>query len=218
MNVTGEPTPPPQVFLVDDERDVSDALMWLLESVKIPSRSFDNAEHFMQALREARGPVCAVLDLRMPVISGLELQQRLTEQGLAVPLIFLSAHGDVPAAVNAMQQGAVDFLQKPFNPQAFLHKINRLLRLAVEHYEGRRQQQDVQLLLARLSARELEVFGGLLEGKTSKALARDLGISSKTVDVHRASVMRKLLVGSPSELVKVFGQVRGAPPPLLSRT
>ena len=203
-------TPAVQVFLVDDERDVTDALMWLLESVKIVSRSFDNADSFVQALREARGPVCAVLDLRMPGISGLELQQQLIEEGLDVPLIFLSAHGDVPAAVNAMQHGAIDFLQKPFNSQAFLHSINRLVKLAAAHHERRQQFQDVQQLLARLSSRELNVLDGLLAGQTSKQIARDLGISPKTVDVHRASVMRKLLVNNGTELVRLLGTSRSS--------
>jgi two-component system, LuxR family, response regulator FixJ len=201
-------TPSVQVFLVDDERDVTDALMWLLESVKIVSRSFDNADSFVQALREARGPVCAVLDLRMPVVSGLELQQQLIDEGIDVPLIFLSAHGDVPAAVNAMQHGAIDFLQKPFNSQAFLHSINRLVKLAAAHFERRQQAQGVQQLLARLSRRELEVLDGLLAGQTSKQLAKTLCISPKTVDVHRASVMRKLLVSSGTELVKLVGPAR----------
>ena len=199
-----------QVFLVDDERDVTDALMWLLESVKISSRSFGNADSFVQALREARGPVCAVPDLRMPGISGLELQQQLIEEGLDVPLIFLSAHGDVPAAVNAMQHGAIDFLQKPFNSQAFLHSINRLVKLAAAHHERRQQFQDVQQLLARLSSRELNVLDGLLAGQTSKQIARDLGISPKTVDVHRASVMRKLLVNNGTELVRLLGTSRSS--------
>jgi FixJ family two-component response regulator len=202
--------PPVQVFLVDDERAVTDGLRWLLESVRIPSRSFDRAESFVQALREVRGPVCAVLDLRMPGMSGLELQQLLLDEGLGVPLIFLTAHGDVPAAVNAMQQGAVDFLQKPFNPQAFLHSVNRIVRLARENFQNRQRDLGVQHQLDRLSPRELEVLDGLLEGKTSKTLARDLGISPKTVDVHRASVMRKLLVGSSAELLKRVGAVRSA--------
>lgn len=202
---------PVQVFLVDDERSVTDGLMWLLESVKIASRSFDDPDEFIQALRDAQGPVCAVLDLRMPGISGLELQQRLMEEGQTVPLIFLSAHGDVPAAVNAMQQGAIDFLQKPVNSQAFLNSVNRIVRLARESYANRQQSEGLQQKLDRLSARELDVLDGLLDGKTSKLLARDLGISPKTVDVHRASVMRKLLVSNGAELVKLVGSSRRPP-------
>lgn len=201
--------PKAQVFLVDDERSVTDGLMWLLESVKIESRSFDEVDSFVQALRDAQFPVCAVLDLRMPGTSGLELQQRLIDEGIDVPLIFLSAHGDVPAAVNAMQQGAIDFLQKPVNSQAFLNSINRVVRIARERFESKRRDDGVQQKIARLSARELDVLHGLLEGKTSKTMARDLGISPKTVDVHRASVMRKLLVTNSAELVKMVGPTRG---------
>jgi FixJ family two-component response regulator len=199
-----------QVFLVDDERAVTDALMWLLESVKIPSRSFDDADSFVQALRDVQGPVCAVLDLRMPGVSGLELQQRLADDGIDVPLMFLSAHGDVPAAVNAMQQGAVDFLQKPVNSQSFLNSINRIVRMARERFENKQREEGVQQKLDRLSARELDVLSGLLDGKTSKLMARDLNISPKTVDVHRASVMRKLLVSNSAELIKMVGPLRGS--------
>lgn len=200
-------TPAVQVFLVDDESTVTDALMWLLESVKIPSRSFDSADDFRQALRDARGPVCAVLDLRMPGVSGLELQQQLIDD----PLIFLSAHGDVPAAVNAMQQGAIDFLQKPVNAQAFLHSINRIVRQARERFRSRQRDLGIRQQLDRLSARELEVLDGLLDGRTSKEIARLLDISPKTVDVHRASVMRKLGVGvgAAAELVRAVGGLRG---------
>ena len=203
-------TPAVQVFLVDDERSVTDGLMWLLESIKIPSRSFDSAEAFLHALRETAGPVCAVLDLRMPGTSGLELQQQLLDEGLDIPLIFLSAHGDVPAAVNAMQQGAVSFLQKPFNPQDFLHNINRIARLAGERFEARVHKLGMRQQLDKLSAREREVLDGVLEGKTSKQLARDLGISPKTIDVHRANVMRKLLVSNSAELVSRVGALRAA--------
>ena len=205
MNTDMEPV---QVFLLDDERAVTDGLVWLLESVKIPSRSFDDAEDFLQALLAARGPVCAVLDLRMPGTSGLELQQRMVDQGLDVPLIFLSAHGDVPAAVTAMQQGAIDFLQKPFNSQAFLNSVNRIIRLAREHHHCRQLSLDIQHQLDRLSSRELEVLDGVLEGKTSKLLARELGLSPKTVDTHRASVMRKLMVENAAELAKRVGSAR----------
>lgn len=197
-----------EVLLVDDEPTVTDALMWLLESVRIPSRSFTDPEAFIEAAKAAGGPVCAVLDLRMPGISGLELQQRLHDEGLDIPLIFLSAHGDVPAAVNAMQQGAIDFLQKPFNHQAFLHSVNRIVRLARERHDARQRDRGVQHQLDRLSTRETEVLDGLLEGHTSKEIARQLGISPKTVDVHRANVMRKLMVANSAELLRLVGTTR----------
>lgn len=199
-----ESTEPVQVLLVDDERDVTDALMWLLESVKIQSRAFSSASEFLAALTQIRGPVCAVVDLRMPEMSGLELQQRLVDEGFDIPLIFLTAHGDVQAAVNAMQVGASDFLQKPFNPQAFLASVNRIVRLARERHAQQQRDQELRAQLACLSAREAEVLNGLLDGRTSKEIARALNISPKTVDVHRANVLRKMMVGNSSELVRLL--------------
>lgn len=195
---------PVQVFVVDDEPEVTDALVWLLDSIKVPSRVFTSATPFFRALREARGPVCAVLDLRMPEMSGLEIQKKLVDEGLQVPLFFLSAHGDIPAAVNAMQLGAVDFLQKPFNPQSFLDAINRILRLARDSYLERIERTHLQQRLDKLSARELEVLKALLKGHTSKEIARVLNISPKTVDVHRANVLRKMEVGGTAELLRLM--------------
>jgi two-component system, LuxR family, response regulator FixJ len=201
MNELVEPV---QILLVDDERDVTDALMWLLESVNIQSRAFSSASEFLAALPTIRGPVCAVFDLRMPEMSGLELQQRLLDENLDIPLIFLTAHGDVPAAVTAMQTGAVDFVQKPFNPQGFLASINRISRLARERHAHRQLEHAFREQLARLSTREREVLDGLLDGRTSKEIARLLNISPKTVDVHRANLLRKMMVNSGAELVRLF--------------
>ncbi|MBW7923806.1 MAG: response regulator transcription factor [Burkholderiaceae bacterium] len=193
------------VLLVDDEPGVTDALAWLLESVRIPSRAFASARDFLRALDEIDGPVCAVLDLRMPEMSGLELQQRLIEAGHDVPVMFLSAHGDVPAAVNAMQAGAVDFLQKPLNPQAFLTSVNRIIRLARERYARREHERELQRELRSLSSREIDVLEGLRRGHTSKEIARALEISPKTVDVHRANILRKMKVSSAAELIRRLG-------------
>lgn len=196
---------PVLVLLVDDEPAVTDALAWLLESVRIPSRAFRSAGEFLQALDGIGGPVCAVLDLRMPEMSGLELQQLLLELGHDLPVMFLSAHGDVPAAVNAMQAGAVDFLQKPLNPQAFLTSVNRIIRLARERHAAREHARVLQRELRQLSAREMDVLEGLRRGHTSKEIARSLDISSKTVDVHRANILRKMKVSSAAELVRRLG-------------
>jgi FixJ family two-component response regulator len=125
-----------------------------------------------------------------------------------VPLTFLSAHGDVPAAINAMQQGVIDFPQKPLNSQAFLNSVYRIVRLAPERFDSKQHDDGVRHRFDHLSARELEVLHGLLEGKTSEAMAREPGMSPKTVDVHRASVMRKLLVSNGAELVKLVGSAR----------
>lgn len=195
------------VLLVDDEPGVTDALAWLLESVRIPSRAFASAHDFLRALGEIDGPVCAVLDLRMPEMSGLELQQRLLEAGHDLPVMFLSAHGDVPAAVNAMQAGAVDFLQKPLNPQAFLTSVNRIIRLARERHAVREHERGLQRELRKLSSREIDVLEGLRRGHTSKEIARALEISPKTVDVHRANILRKMKVSSAAELIRRIGTI-----------
>ena len=202
-------TEPVQVFLVDDERDVTDGLMWLLDSVKIPSRAFSNAEDFLAVAKKTTGPACAVLDLRMADTSGLALQRRMLEDGLQLPLIFLSAHGDVPAAVTAIQHGAIDFLEKPFKPQAFLDAVNRLMRIARERHEQKAQENDFKESVKKLSARETEVLGQLIEGRTSKETAQILHISPKTVDVHRASIMRKMMVTSIGELQRLIGRLQG---------
>lgn len=199
-------TVPVQVYLVDDERSVTDALAWLLESVKISSRPFSSALEFLAKLPELERPACAVLDLRMPEMSGLELQRRMLDAGHDMPLIFLTAHGDVPAAVNAMQAGAVDFLQKPFNPDAFLTSVQRAVRLARERHARQLSELDLRRSLAQLSTRERDVLRELLDGRTSKEIAKALSISPKTVDVHRANVMRKMGVGSSAELLRLLGK------------
>jgi len=203
---------PVQVFLVDDERAVTDGLKWLLDSVKIPARAFSNAEDFLAEVRKARGPACAVLDLRMAETSGLALQQQMLAEDLQLPLIFLSAHGDVPAAVNAIKLGAFDFMEKPFKPQAFLEAINRLMGIARENYEQKAKESDIRGNLKKLSAREAEVFECLIEGRTSKEVAQLLLISPKTVDVHRASIMHKMSAASVGELQRMMGLLRRAKP------
>ncbi len=189
------------VFLVDDEPEVATALVWLLDSVKINTCALHSGAALLTTLAALNGPACAVIDLRMPEMSGLELLQQMNERGHRIPVLFLSAHGDVPAAVKAMQLGAIDFLQKPFNSQAFLHGVNRAIKLAREVWEQRVRGINLELLLARLSDREKDILQSLSLGQTSKEIARTLGISPKTVDVHRANVMRKLEVTTYRDLV-----------------
>jgi len=198
---------PVSVFIVDDEPEVTASLAWLLKSVNIPARTFNSPTAFLSAVRTATGPICAVLDLRMPEMSGLELQQQLIAEKLEMPLIFLSAHGDVPAAVNAMQMGAVDFLQKPFNPQNFLKCINRILRQAKERYDSRERALALRAHLEKLSAREIEILDALIAGQTSKEIARRFEISPRTVDVHRANIIRKMAVTSSTELLRLLDRL-----------
>jgi two-component system response regulator FixJ len=146
-----------------------------------------------------------VIDLRMPEMSGLELQNRISEIGHDLPLIFLTAHGDIPAAVNAMQAGAIDFIQKPFNPDKFLASVQRAMRLAGQRHAKRVVDLKIRRLIEQLSAREQEVLHGLLDGRTSKEIAVALDISPKTVDVHRANVMKKMGVTNTAELMRLVG-------------
>ncbi len=194
------------VFLVDDEPSVTDALTWLLESVRIDATAFASPSLFLEAIRRFEGPACAVVDLRMPEMSGLELQRQVTEAGRQLPIVFLTAHGDVPAAVNAMQAGAIDFVQKPFNPDRFLESVRKAIRLAREQYALCQERMLWQRQLDQLSARETEVLHCLLDGRTSKEIAKKLAISPKTVDVHRANVMRKMGVDTSAELVRLVGR------------
>ena len=193
-----------RIFLVDDEPDVTRGLSWLLESVGLRAQGFGEALLFLDALGHCPGPACAVLDLRMPGLSGLEIMERLVGQRPDIPIVFLSAHGDVPSAVRAMKLGAFDFLQKPFNPQQFLDCIQRARRQAVERHADWLRRRDFDACLARLSARERQVLEHMLDGGSSKEIGRALGISPKTVDVHRANILRKLEVPNARQLTSRF--------------
>lgn len=193
-----------RIFLVDDEPDVTRGLSWLLESVSLASTPCNAAEPFLAELFAHPGAACAVLDLRMPGLSGIELMERIAPHRPDVPIIFLSAHGDVPSAVRAMKLGAVDFLQKPFNPQQFLECIHRAIRSAGERHADWLKRRDYDHSLERLSAREREVMEHTLAGRSSKEIGRVLEISPKTVDVHRANILRKLEVSTARELASRF--------------
>jgi two-component system response regulator FixJ len=193
-----------EVLIVDDDPGVTRGLCWLLESIRVPSRAFNTPHEFLAALPAHHGPACVVLDLRMPEVSGLETMEQLTRVRADIPIIFLSAHGDVPSAVRAMKLGAVDFLQKPFNPQQFLDCVARASGLARERHVELEKQRRLDSVLSRLSPRERDVFRYLVEGASSKEIGRKLDISYKTVEVHRANVLRKLEVVSARELMLRF--------------
>lgn len=195
---------PVKVYIVDDDTEVTASLTWLLESVKITVAVYNTPSAFLQALRGEHGPACAVIDLRMPEMSGLELQQQLVSNGMDIPLMFLTAHGDVPAAVHAMQMGAIDFLQKPFNPQIFLTAVNRIARRARDIYCQRMEKSKLEGLLQSLSKREMDVLHAVYNGRTSKETARLLNVSPKTIDVHRANIMRKMGVPTATELTRLL--------------
>ena len=197
MNTSGQ-----QVFVIDDDEAVRDSMSMLLETVDLPHRCFGSAADFLEYFDGTqRG--CLVLDIRMPGMSGLELQQRLKEANAVLPIIFITGHGDIPMAVEAMRQGALDFMRKPFREQDLLDRIQQ----ALEHEAGMRDVllDRARLLerIATLTAREHEVFERVVKGQANKVIAIELGISERTVEVHRAQVMKKLEARTLAQLVRI---------------
>lgn len=191
----------PIVYIVDDDQDLRTSLAWLLESVSVQARCFAGAEEFLSQY-DPRQPACLVLDVRMPQTSGFQLQEILNQRGSTLPTIFVSAHGDIPMSVKAMQNGALDFVEKPYNPQQMIERIQAALRTAVSAQLDQEQRQLLQGKLALLTSREREVLMLVLDGKASKVIARELSISVKTVDVHRTKIKEKMGVTSIAMLVR----------------
>jgi FixJ family two-component response regulator len=192
----------PTVFLVDDDEPVRQAVSLLLRSAGLPCETFASGDEFLAAFDPAR-PGCLVVDMRMPGMSGLDLQARLQEAGHAIPVIVITGHGDVPAAVRALKQGAVDFIEKPFNEQILLDAVNRAL---ARDRESRSHRHDLERCRERLDAlteREREVMNLVVDGQPNKIIADRLALSVKTVEYHRGNVMAKLQVESVADLVKL---------------
>jgi FixJ family two-component response regulator len=191
------------VHVVDDDDSVRRSLVSLLEGVGIPVATFPSAEVFLKALRDdTRG--CILLDVRMPGMSGLQLQQVLRERDVTMPTIILTGHADVPMAVSAMSAGAAGFVEKPFHPQELLDRIHDCLEADGRQAALRAERRQASEALARLSSREQEVLRQLVTGKPSKLIASALGISEKTVDVHRSNLMRKTGTRSVAELMRLW--------------
>jgi RNA polymerase sigma factor (sigma-70 family) len=198
----------PTVFVVDDERSVGYSIELLLRSVGVQARTFLSAQEFLDAY-EPGIQGCLVLDVRMPGMSGMELQERLGEMGSTLPIIFVTAHGDVPMAVDAMKAGAVDFIQKPFRDQDLLDKVTQALDLSARTHAELAEIAEIRARLVSLTPRETEVMELVVAGKPNKKIARALGISQRTVEIHRARVMEKMKVRSVSILVQLVMRARG---------
>jgi RNA polymerase sigma factor (sigma-70 family) len=195
----------PTVFIVDDDQAVARSLRWLIESVQLKVETFASAQAFLDGYATTK-PGCLVLDVRMPGMSGIELQERLTVQRIRVPIIFITGHGDVQMAVRAVQAGAFDFIEKPFNDQDLLDRIQRAISFDSEQRARDSLRARLSALLASLTPREREVLNLVVEGMSNKAVANTLGLSAKTVEVHRAKVMEKMHARSVADLVKMAMQ------------
>ncbi len=198
----------PIVYLVDDDDAVRDSLGMLFKSIGLKHEAYGSALDFLQRYDRSRHS-CLVADIRMPGLSGLELQQRLNEQGAEIPIIFITGHGDVPMAVTAMKSGAVDFVQKPFRDQDLIDRINKALELDRKRRKGRAEEDEIRGRIALLTPREKEVMQRVVQGHANKVIALDLGVSQRTVELHRARVMKKLKMRSVAEVVHAVDRIGG---------
>ncbi len=192
----------PIVYVVDDDQSIRHAMELLLRSVNLPHRIFASGTEFLDAYREGMSG-CLVLDIRMPGLGGLELQERLAERDCSLPIIFITGFGDVPMAVEAIQKGAFDFIEKPFRDQDLLDCVGKALESDETRRREREAARDIRDRVTRLTGREREVLDLVVTGKANKVIAHELGVSQRTVEIHRARVMEKMEARSLAELVRM---------------
>lgn len=192
----------PTVFIVDDDEVVRDALTLLMESVGLEVATFASAQEYLDQF-DSEQPGCLVTDVRMPGISGLDLQARLAAEKIHPPVIIITGHGDVPMAVRAVQNGAVDFLEKPFNNQAMLDSVHRAIEMDAKQRGESSRLQEIEARYDTLTPREKEVMQLVIEGVRNKNIAYDLEISQSTVEVHRSRVMEKMAAKTLSDLMRM---------------
>jgi two-component system, LuxR family, response regulator FixJ len=195
-------TSTPMVFIVDDDSGVRSSIRVLMKSIGLAATPFASAKEFLDAYNPHQ-PGCLVLDIRMPGMSGLELQEALNDRGAVIPVIFITGHGDIPMAVEAMRHGAFDFLQKPFRDQDLIDRIQKALEQDKETRESLKEHSRIRARIASLTPREKEVLDLLTTGKANKSMAQDLGLSQRTVEIHRAHVMEKMGAKSVAQLVRM---------------
>ena len=196
------PARSPTAFVVDDDEAVRSSLRMLLKSLGIPAVTHGSAAEFL-AEYDLEQPGCLILDVRMPGISGLELQDELNRRGAIIPVIFITGHGDVPMAVEAMQHGAVDFLQKPFSDKDLSDRVQRALSADLRNRAQLGEKDQIRARMAMLTPRERQVLALVTLGKANKAIAGDLGVSQRTVEIHRAHLMEKMGAASLAHLVRM---------------
>nr|WP_205298035.1 response regulator [Pantoea sp. Cy-639] len=198
--MTGEVLVQAKVYVVDDDPGMLDSTVWLLESVGLQALPFSAGQAFLDAGVDD-GPACVLLDVRMPGLGGLAVQQALRERGSSIPVIFVSAHADVPIVVRAFKGGACDFIEKPYSDQLLLDSVQAALSRAGQAQAGGSELAQVRARVERLTPRERDVFIPLVQGLGNREIAERLGVSVKTVDLYRGRVMRRMAAGSLAELV-----------------
>ena len=196
------------IFLVDDDEAVRDALELLMETAQFNTESFDSAEAFLDACDPDR-PGCLVLDIRMPGMSGIKLQEELAARGIIIPIIFLSGHGTVPMSAQAFRSGAIDFMEKPFEENILLERIQEAIRFDQSNREALGKQEKAQSRLASLTPREDEIMWLIVAGKANKEIAAELDLSHRTVESHRGRIMEKTGAHSLPELVELARASKG---------
>lgn len=194
------------VFIVDDDEAVRDSLADLMDLINLRVETYASALDFLASYM-APSPGCLVLDIRMPGLSGLDLQAELVKRNVMLPIVFITGHGDIQMAVQAMRAGAQDFIQKPFREQELLDSINLAMETGNRDRKALQVGQSVKQNIQRLTAREREVMDMIIEGKANKVIAIDMGLSQRTVEVHRANVMHKLKVRSLADLVRTITRI-----------
>lgn len=202
MNPAAETLPAPTAYVVEDDESIRTLWRWLMESNGIAVRTFGSAPEFIAEYR-AGTPGCLVLDLRLPGMSGLELQEHLKRSGIEIPIVFVTAHGDVRTAVTAIKEGAVDFIEKPFSYRQAVSIVEKAFQRDIENRERQARHAEIACRIAALTDRERDVLRCVIAGKLNKVIADDLDISVKTVEFHRAKVMEKMKVASVAELVQL---------------
>jgi FixJ family two-component response regulator len=190
------------VYIVDDDEAVRDSLRWLLEANSYRVRAYASAESFLAEYDEQQ-PGVLIVDVRMPGMSGLELQEQLIARKSSMPIVFITGHGDIPMAISTMKKGAVDFLEKPFDETALREIVGRMFEQANQRLTQAKAVRQHEAMLARLTSREQQVLERIVAGRLNKQIADDLGISIKTVEAHRANIMEKLQVTTVADLMKV---------------
>jgi FixJ family two-component response regulator len=200
----------PTVFIIDDDRGMRQAIHDLVESVGLRAESFVTGEEFLGSRHTGR-PSCLVLDVRLPLMSGLDFQRRLAEAGMQIPIIFVTAHGDIPMSVRALKSGAVEFLTKPFRDQDLLDAIQQALERDRTAQEQEAEIHDLQERCHALTAREREVMTLVVSGRLNKQIASEIGASEATVKVHRGHVMQKMQAASVADLVRMADKLELSP-------